>query len=197
MARYSLLLSLVLAGCATSPPQNPDDLCAIFVEKPHWYKAARRAERKWGLPIAMGPAFIHRESSYESDAKPARGKLLWVIPWRRPSSAYGYAQATDEAWEDYRKESKAWFVERDDFADALDFIGWYNQRSHRRLGIDKTNAYHLYLAYYEGPSGYATGNWKRNATVQRYAGIVGDRFARYGSQLTRCEERLDKGWWPF
>ncbi len=197
MARYSLVLSILLAGCATSPPQNPDDLCAIFIEKPQWYKAARRAERKWGLPIAMGPAFIHRESSFDEDAKPARGKLLWVIPWRRPSSAYGYAQATDEAWEDYRKASNAWFVERDDFADALDFIGWYNQRSHHALGIAKNNAYHLYLAYYEGPSGYAGGRWRRDRNVQRYARIVGDRFARYAAQLGRCEDSLDKGWWPF
>ena len=94
-------------------------------------------EREWGLPIPVGMAFVHRESSYVADAKPPRGRLLWVIPWRRPSSAYGYAQATDEAWSDYRKATSRWMVDRDDFSDALDFIGWYNDRSARTLRLSK------------------------------------------------------------
>lgn len=188
------LLALLLAGCATAPPQRPDNLCFVFQEKSGWYKAARRAERKWGLPVPIGMAFIHRESSFRSDARPARKRLLGILPGRRPSSAFGYAQATNEAWADYRKATGARFVERDDIRDALDFIGWYNDRSHRRLGIAKSDAYRLYLAYYSGPTGYAKGTWRRNKAVQGYARKVSDRTARYTQQLRRCEDRLKKRW---
>lgn len=161
-----------------------------------WYRDAQAAYENWRLPVAMGLAFIHRESNYERDAKPARGRLLWVIPWMRPSSAYGYAQATDEAWADYRRATRSWFAERDDFGNALDFIGWYNHRSHRVLGIAKDDAYHLYLAYHEGPTGYRRGFWRQKANVLGYASKVDDRYQRYRAQLERCRERLeDDGWW--
>ena len=114
-------------------------------------------------------AFVHRESHYVANAKPPRRRLLGVVPWKRLSSAYGYAQATDEAWQDYTDETDRWFVDRDDFADALDFIGWYNHRSHRRLGLRKDDAYHLYIAYYAGHGGYAQGRWKQKGPARGYA----------------------------
>lgn len=92
------------------------------------------------------------------------------------------------------KATGARFVERDDIGDALDFIGWYNDRSHRKLGIAKTDAYRLYLAYYSGPTGYAKGTWRRDQAVQGYARKVADRTARYAQQLRRCEGRLKKRW---
>ena len=52
--------------------------------------------------------------------------------------------------------------------DALDFIGWYNDTSHRRLGLSKGDAYSLYLAYYSGHGGYARGTWKK---VLGYQGL--------------------------
>ena len=190
-----VLWVLVLTACAGNPPANPDDLCEIFAEKPAWYKAALKADKRWQLPVPVGMAFIYRESSYVSDAKPPRGKFMWFIPWRRASSAYGYAQVTDEAWKDYLDDNDGWFVERDDFADALDFIGWYNHQSHRRLGLSKQDAYHLYVAYYEGHGGYARGHWRDNSKVRGYAQRVADRTKRYSAQLSRCEKKLKrKGW---
>ena len=97
------ILLLTLNACTTKPPARQDDLCAIFAEKGRWYKHAKAAEDKWGLPIPVGMAFIYKESSFQSDARPERDKLFWVIPWTRPSSAYGYAQATNDAWKDYRR----------------------------------------------------------------------------------------------
>ena len=90
--RFKLLctvfaLVMLAAGCATAPPQRPDNLCAIFQEKGSWYKAARKARQKWGLPVPLGMAFIHRESSFRSDARPKRQRLLGIVPWRRPSNA--------------------------------------------------------------------------------------------------------------
>jgi hypothetical protein len=186
---------LVIAGCATAPPRDPDDACRIFSDNTRWYRDALRAEEHWGLPPAMALAFVHRESSYTHDAKPPRGRLLWVSPWRRPSSAYGYAQATDEAWSDYRRATNSWLAERDDFGDALDFIGWYNDRSHRALGIAKSDAYRLYLAYHEGPTGYRRGGWRNKSHVKSYAAKVDERYRRYTGQLRRCSSTLDRGGW--
>ena len=193
IAFLSALLLAVLHACAGKPPSRPDDLCAIFEEKGSWYKHARAAQKRWGLPIPVGMAFIHKESSYQSGARPDRDKLLWVIPWTRPSSAYGYAQATNEAWKDYRRDTGRRFVARDDIRDALDFIGWYNHRSHKTLGLDKADAYSLYIAYYVGPTGFKRGVWKNRPEIKGYARRVADRAYRYQVQLNRCEKKLKRG----
>ncbi len=180
-----LTIAALLCACASSPPRDPDNLCRIFKERPKWQKAARKAQRRWGLPPEVAMAFVHRESAFVHDARPPRKKILGLVPWRRPTSAYGYAQATNEAWSDYRKEAGGWFPDRDDFADSLDFIGWYNHKSHERLGIKKSDAYRLYLAYYSGHGGYARGHWKRGP-AQGYARRVADRANRYARQLSGC-----------
>ena len=194
LAPAALALTIV-AGCSSAPPRQPDDLCAVFEERPGWYHDARAAEQSWGIPIHVAMAFVHRESSYVSDARPPRGRLLWVIPWTRPSSAYGYAQATNEAWEDYRRDTRRVLANRASFEDAVDFIGWYNHRSARQLGIARNNAYHLYLAYYEGPTGYRRGSWRHKPKVKGYAQKVASKAARYQAQLDRCEDDLGGGFW--
>ena len=186
-----------LIGCVSAPPAEPNNVCSIFAEKDDWYKPAKKAEKRWGTTVATAMAFTHRESSYIADAKPPRGKVMWIIPWRRPSSAYGYAQATDDTWEDYKSETRHWFVGRDDFSDAMDFIGWYNQRSHKQLGISKRDPYHLYLAYHEGLSGYRSGRWKNNAKLKQQAKKVERLSVSYQRQLSGCEGKLSSGWWPF
>ena len=131
-------------------------------------------------------AFVHRESSFRANAKPPRGKLLWVIPWRRPSTAYGYAQATNETWADYLRDRGGWFRNRNDFSDAVDFIGWYNRHSVRELGIKRDDAYHLYLAYYNGRTGYRRGGWKHSAQIKGLASKVASRAQTYRTQQARC-----------
>jgi hypothetical protein len=192
VAFVTAILVASLHACASKPPARPDDLCAIFDEKRSWYKHARSAEKRWGMPIPVGMAFIFKESSYQSDARPERDKVLWVIPWTRPSSAYGYAQATNEAWKDYRRDTRRTFVARDDIRDALDFVGWYNDRSHKMLGLDKADAYSLYLAYYVGPTGYRRGVWRNKPEVRGYARRVADRAYRYQAQLNRCEDQFKR-----
>ena len=190
--------SLMVAGCAsTPPPGNPDNLCQVFREHPSWHKHAVRSERKWGIPVPVLMAFVHRESSFVANARPPRGKFLWVLPGRRPSSAYGYAQATNETWRDYKADRGGWFKDRDDFRDAMDFIGWYNHRAHKRLKIAKHDAYRLYLAYHEGLGGYARGSFVSKPNVRGYAERVADRSARYSAQYSSCKAEFARGWWPF
>jgi hypothetical protein len=188
LARFSLvaLAFLALAGCATAPPRDIDDLCRIFAEQPGWRRAAERAESRWGTKVPVAMAFVRHESSFRADAKPPRTRILGLIPWTRPSSAYGYAQATDEAWEDYLGDTGHWFVSRTDFDDSIDFIGWYNDRSRRRLSLRPDDTYNLYLAYHEGHGGYAAGTWREKAWLRRYAQTVADRARKYGADLARC-----------
>lgn len=195
----ALLLALCLAGCASAPPEQVADLCGIFEEKSGWYKDAKRAERRWGVPISVLMATTYQESSYDAKARPPRTKLLWVIPWVRPSSAYGYAQATDEAWRDYtRSTGRGFGADRNDFEDAMDFVGWYHRRSADQLGLRRDDAYSLYLAYHDGVGGFRRGTWRSKGWLKDAARRVAQRAQTYDAQLKRCEDDLaGPWWWPF
>lgn len=194
------ILLFGLAGCATAPPSDINDICAIFAEQPDWYPYAKAAERRWGTPLPTLLAFVRQESGFRSDARPPRHWYLGFIPGPRPSDAYGYPQALDGTWEDYQDATGNTWADRDEFDDAVDFIGWYNDLSWRRNGISKHDPYHQYLAYHEGHGGYARGTWRGKAWLQNTAHRVAARAAGYRRQLQRCEDGLaddDAWWWPF
>ena len=205
IGRLGLLgMALGLTGCAMfapSPPRDQTNLCEIFREQPDWYDAARDAQQKWGTPIWTQMAFIERESSFRSHVKPPRQRLLGFIPWTRPSSAYGYAQAQDPVWGEYQDEAAGWFASRSDMEDATDFIGWYNARTRRMTGVSLHNPEHLYLAYHEGQGGYRRGSYRSKPGVRRAARQVAATAGRYRSQLAACEAefRCDRFYqvWPF
>src|SRR5512144_2880240 len=90
-----LLLLLLLSACASAPPRNVNNACAIFAQKDGWFSDASKASRRWGVPIPVLLAIIHQESAFQADAQPPRTRILWIIPGPRPSSAYGYSQALD------------------------------------------------------------------------------------------------------
>ena len=145
-----------------------------------------RAEQRWEVPVPILMAFLYQESRFVRDARPPRRKILWVIPGLRPSDAYGYPQAIDSTWGDYRRETGNRGADRDDFGDAVDFVGWYNDQSWRRNHIPKNDAYHLYLAYHEGQGGYARGTWRRKVWLQEVARKVARRAEMYSKQLKQC-----------
>jgi len=188
----------VVGGCsATNPPHHVDDACSIFREKKGWYEDAAEARKRWGVPIPIQLAFIRQESSFDGDAKPPRRKILGFIPGPRPSDAVGYAQALESTWDEYRKAVGARGADRDEFGDAVDFIGWYNARSARMCGIAKDDAYSLYLAYHEGPVGFRRGSHRGKRWLLGTAERVATRAARYDQQLSRCEDELQpkrRGW---
>jgi hypothetical protein len=193
-----VLVAFSVAGCsATKPPGRPDDACSIFREKKGWYEEAAEASKRWGVPISIQLAFIRQESSFDGDARPPRRWFLGFIPGPRPSSAQGYAQALESTWQEYRKATGESGADRDEFGDAVDFIGWYNSRSAQLCGIPKDDAYRLYLAYHEGPYGYRRGTHRGKAWLLGTAQKVAGRAARYDAQLTRCEQELkpkSRGW---
>ena len=194
-----LTLLLLLAGCATAPPADVDNICAIFAEKPRWYRDARRAGKRWDVPVPVLMAFVHQESRFVAKAKPPRRKILGFIPGPRPSDAYGYSQALASTWRDYQRGAGRYGADRDDFGDAIDFVGWYNAQSKRRNGIATTDAYRLYLAYHEGHGGYARGSYRGKDWLIQVARKVARRGQRYESQLRGCEGRLreSRGWFSW
>ncbi|MGH8221817.1 MAG: transglycosylase SLT domain-containing protein [Woeseiaceae bacterium] len=185
------------AACATTPPSNIENLCAIFEEKGGWYKDAKRSAKRWGTPVHVQMAIIRQESSFEFDARPPRRKLLGFIPWTRPSNAYGYAQVLDSTWRWYLDETGQRFGQRDDFTDAIDFVGWYTDTTQRMLGISKWDPYNQYLAYHEGHGGWKDRSYRGKPWLMQTARKVEHRAKEWGAQLGRCEAELDDGWWIF
>lgn len=188
------LASVLVVGCTSSTPKEQENVCEIFREKGGWYDDARDSQRKWGTTIPIMMAFIHQESRFQARAKPPRKKILWVLPGPRPASAYGYSQATDETWRAYKKSTGAWAADRNNFEDAIDFVGWYNDQSYRRNKIQKTDAYHLYLAYHEGQGGFAKRSFRNKTWLKDVAKKVSTRSKMYQKQLNSCEKELRKGW---
>jgi len=187
----ALVLSAVVAitACTSTPPQSQDNLCAIFDEYPQWYDAAKDSEERWGTPPHILMSFVKHESAFVSDAKPPRGWFLF-IPLPRGSSAEGYAQAQDAAWDEYQDENGGLFKSRSDMKDALDFIGWYNHLSSESLGISKWDPKQMYLAYHEGRGGYARGSYNSKPEVVQLADRVDWQAREYGAQLLQCEDRF-------
>jgi hypothetical protein len=189
------VLVIFVAGCTTSRPANVDNICAIFSEKDDWYEEAADSRDEWGSPIPVMMAIMHQESRFHAKAKPPRKKILGFIPGFRPSNAYGYSQALDSTWDGYKRSAGRYGADRDDFGDAIDFIGWYNYQSHKRSGISRSNTYGLYLAYHEGHGGYNRGTYRKKKWLMKVARKVERRAGTYQSQLVGCEEELkDRGW---
>ncbi|HET8817781.1 MAG TPA: hypothetical protein VFM61_10070 [Pseudidiomarina sp.] len=184
----------MLASCATAPPEQPDNLCEIFREKQDWYDAAADMRDKWGVPIHVPMAIMYQESSFKHNAVPPRDYLLWVIPWGRVSSAYGYSQAKTPTWEDYQRETGNGWASRDDFDDAIDFMGWFISKTHQVNGVSKWDAYEQYLNYHEGWGGYRRQTYAQKGWLIQASRRVSDRATRYGAQLRSCEDELKRGW---
>lgn len=196
--RHVSLLPVIalLSACATSPPQNVDNLCSIFTEKKRWYDDAIDAQEAWGTPVPVLMAIVHQESRFNAKAKPPRKKIFGFIPGPRPSNSYGYSQALESTWESYQRSAGRYGADRDDFGDALDFIGWYNHQSFSRNGIPRNDAYRLYLAYHEGHGGYSRQSYRDKQWLQDVARKVATRADRYRGQLNSCEKQLkDRGGW--
>ena len=180
---------LVISACS-SIPKNTQNSCAIFEERYLWYKHAKAAYKKWGTPIYIQLAFIKKESNFNWLAKPPRVKLFKVIPFKRPSSSFGYSQAVKGTWEQYKKETNNPLATRARFRDSVFFISWYVNKTSKLLKIPKNDAYRQYLAYYKGWGDYK--NYSKDKKAIIYARSVKETASKYRKQLTLCRKNLDK-----
>ena len=183
----ALVLLMFLTACGGSGTlRNLDDACSISKQRPDILRAMQRSQSKWGVPVAVQMATIWQESKFISDARTPVQYTLGVIPMGRQSSAYGYAQALDATWDEYKKLSGNWGARRDDIRDATDFIGWYMDQSTQKLGIAKTDTRSQYLAYHDGQAGFARGSYRSKAWLIRIANDVANRAVMYDGQLRSC-----------
>ncbi|MFK8081784.1 MAG: hypothetical protein AB8B97_15975 [Granulosicoccus sp.] len=187
-----LLACLALQACA-SPPARPNDICSIFSEKRGWHKVALSAQKKWGTSMHIPMAFMYQESTFRAKARPPRKKLLGFIPWRRASSAYGFAQAIDGTWRQYHRATGEYWRVRNEFADATDFIHWYMREAMRLNKISGDDAYNLYLNYHEGTAGFSRKTYQKKPWLLRAAENVQRRSQRYRNQYNQCRDSLKPG----
>ena len=131
-----LLIIFFLSSCS-SVPANTSNSCLIFDERYLWYKHAKKSEQKWGTPIYLQLAIIKMESGFDWLAKPPRQKLFKVVPYKRPSSSFGYSQAVKGTWKQYKDETGNKFATRTRFKDSVDFIGWYTNKTEKILKVSK------------------------------------------------------------
>jgi hypothetical protein len=182
-----ILFVILLSSCATTPrPNNTGNACSMFRQYPSWKHYTTLTQRKYGVPIAVQMAIINQESSFLADARPPRETLLGFIPWKRPTTAFGYTQALNYTWQLYKRSTGRHWADRENFADAGDFIGWYASRTKSRAGIEPTDAYSLYLAYHEGITNYMHKSYYNKPWLIRVAKKVDARSETYHEQLVRC-----------
>lgn len=185
----------LLSGCTSTPPgqssfpskhphkaysevsrENYDNLCLIYQRHPDWKIAAETSYKNWGTPAWSLLAIIHQESRFKANARPSDTS----------SGAFGYAQATDAAWYDYQKHTKNWGAKRNNLMHAMDFIGWYNHQSYKRLRISKHDPFKQYLAYHEGHTGYQNRSYLNEKWLPAVAKKVAVRARMYAKQISQC-----------
>ena len=188
-SKYIFILFFIISSCS-SIPKNTQSSCKIFNEKYLWYKHAKATYKKYDVPIYIQLAFIKQESGFDWLAKPKRQKLFKVIPYKRPSSSFGYSQAIKGTWKQYKEETQNFLATRARFKDSVDFIGWYINKSFKILKIPKNDAYRNYIAYHEGWNNYK--NYKSNPKVITLAKKVKKQANTYRKQLSECENYLNK-----
>ena len=190
MIRLGAVLVILSAcgggGTVGEAPRFLDDACAILRERPSYLSAFRATERKWGVPVHVQMATIHQESKFVPDARTPLRFSLGVIPVGRQSSAFGYSQALDGTWKEYKQQEGRPRARRDRIRDATDFMGWYMSLSRRELGIPLSDARNQYLAYHDGRSGYRRGTWRNKAWLVRVSNNVAVRAKMYQAQLPYC-----------
>ena len=184
-----IFLFFLISACS-SIPKNTADGCSIFYEKYFWYKHTKKTEKKWGVPIYIQLAIIKTESDFNWLAKPKRLKLFKVIPYKRPSSSFGYSQAVKGTFKQYKNETGNKLARRTRFKDSADFIGWYMNKTEKILKIPKTDVYRQYIAYHEGWGNYK--NYKNNKKVIILAKRVKDQADRYQNQIKQCQTQLNR-----
>ena len=147
----------------------------------------RETEDKWGVPVSVQLATIARESSFRHDAQPtkrigsgsSRARCRGPAPTATPRRSTAPGKATG-------RPPGGGGADRDDFADASDFIGWYMNAAARVNGVSVHDTYNQYLAYHEGKAGFARGTYRKKAWLPPVARDVEAWATLYEQQLQSC-----------
>ena len=189
---FSLLILLFFITACSSVPKYPQNACKIFGQKYLWYKSAKKSSDTYGAPIHIILAFVNKESGFNRWAKPKRNKLFKIVPYKRPSSSFGYSQAVKKTWELYKTETNNPLALRTRFKDSVMFIGWYINKTNQNNKIPLNDSYRQYLNYYLGWGNYAKKVYKTDKKAIIYAKNVEKKSQIYKNQLRECRNSLDR-----
>ena len=189
---FFYLIIFVFAVSCSSIPKNPQNACKIFDENYLWYKSAKKSSDKYGAPIHIILAIVNKESGFNRWAKPKRTKLFKVLPYKRPSSSFGYSQAVKKTWALYKLETNNPLALRTRFKDSVMFIGWYMKKTKEINQIPFDDAYRQYLNYYLGWGSYSKKVYKTDKKSIIFAKNVQKQSNIYKSQLRECKKILDR-----
>ena len=183
-----LILIFATTSCSIFPTKKVSQhhACSLIESKRSWKRAVIKTERKWGISPGMQLSFILTESNFRPRAKTQKTYFLGFVPTGRLSSAFGYAQAIDSTWETYQKSSGNRFSSRTNFADSVDFVGWYTNETTKKLKIKKSDVVNQYLAYHQGHRGYLRGAFKKKPNLIQAAKRTEENALKYDNQLKRC-----------
>jgi len=179
------------ASCS-SIPKYPQNACKIFGENYLWYKSIKKSSDTYNAPIHIILAFVNKESGFNRWAKPKRTKLFKVIPYKRPSTSFGYSQAVNKTWELYKNETDNPLALRSRFKDSVMFIGWYMNKTHKINKIPLNDPYRQYLNYYLGWGSYAKKKYKTDKNSIIFAKNVEKQYKIYKNQLQGCKKGLKR-----
>ena len=183
-------LFFIITSCS-SVPKYPQNACKIFGENYLWYKSAKKSSDTYGAPIHIILAIVNKESGFNRWAKPKRHKLFKIIPYKRPSSSFGYSQAVNKTWELYKTETNSPLALRTRFKDSVMFIGWYMNKTKKTNNISMNDAYRQYLNYYLGWGNYSKKVYKSDKNAIIYAKKVEKQSNIYKNQLRECQSSLN------
>ena len=164
----------VEGSIATRAANNLNNACDLFREKIGWRTITSEASEKWGVPVSVILAIMHQESRFKSTAA------------AKTTTAFGYSQALDETWEEYRAATKTKVADRTTLSDSADFIGWYMTQTTQKIGLPLEDVTAHYLTYHEGHAGYQSKRWKKQPKLITIARKVADRAKMYERQLQQC-----------
>ena len=185
------IIFFFLISCS-SVPKYPQNACKIFGENYLWYKSVKKSSETYGAPIHIILAFVNKESGFNRWAKPKRTRLFKIVPYKRPSSSFGYSQAVKKTWELYKTETDNSLALRARFKDSVMFIGWYINKTNKINKISLNDSYSQYLNYYLGWGNYANKVYKTDKKAIIFAKSVEKQSKIYKSQLKECQKSLDK-----
>jgi len=186
-----LIFFFFFISCS-SVPKYPSNACKIFGERYLWYKHSKKSSEVYGAPIHIILAFVNKESGFNRWAKPKRKRIFKVIPYKRPSSSFGYSQAVKGTWEQYKNETNNPLALRSRFKDSVMFIGWHINKTNKINKIPFNDAYRQYLNYYLGWNGYAKKKYKTDKKSIIFAKSVEKKSKIYKKQLQGCQKALNR-----
>jgi hypothetical protein len=182
---------IFLSACS-SVPKYTNNACKIFGEKYLWYINSKKSSEMYGAPVHIILAIVNKESGFNRWAKPKRNKLFKIIPYKRPSSSFGYSQAVEKTWELYKKETNNPIALRTRFKDSVMFIGWYMKKTKKINKVPLNDPYRQYLNYYLGWGNYAKKTYNTDKKAIILAKNVEKQSKIYKNQMKDCQKSLDR-----